>query len=217
MPPDNEVAACRRQNGLCCQNDFTIIAAMVIMFLVHKILLRKLLRALAIQLDFLTAGQIIPIVNVSDGKKSPKPFALMIAKNALSDAINVMLYFMAYRTIELLRYDVRELFERRVSIGKFPGKIRRNISKSAWPVSAKTSLSGLIYQNDDRVIQVVRAPTSCGGWDATDENIIDRYPAEKERVAIAEQQKYRATVDEAITSFRGSVEGSAERSRTKRG
>jgi methyl-accepting chemotaxis protein len=37
--------------------------------------------------------------------------------------------------------------------------------------------------------------------------VTDRYLAEKERAAFAEQQRYRATVDEAITSFRSSVDG----------
>lgn len=103
---------------------------------------------------------------------------------------------------------LRELFERRVSIGKFPGTDpQKYIEERMASVSENKPYQGLIHQNDDRVIQVARAPMSCGGWVATDEDVTDRYRAEKERVAIAEQQKYRATVDEAITSFRGSVEG----------
>jgi methyl-accepting chemotaxis protein len=103
---------------------------------------------------------------------------------------------------------LREIFEHRVSIGKYPGTDpQKYIEERTASVSENKPYQGVIHQNDGRVIQVARAPMSGGGWVATDEDVTDRYRAEKERVAIAEQQKYRAAVDEAITSFRGSVEG----------
>lgn len=103
---------------------------------------------------------------------------------------------------------LREIFEHRVSIGKYPGTDpKKYIEERMASVSENKSYQGVINQNDGRVLQVARAPMVGGGWVATDEDVTDRYLAEKERVTFAEQQKYRATVDEAIITFRGSVDG----------
>jgi methyl-accepting chemotaxis protein len=102
---------------------------------------------------------------------------------------------------------LREIFEHRVSVGKFPGTDpKKYIEERLASVSENKPYQGVINQNDGRVLQVARAPMAGGGWVATDEDVTDRYLEEKERSAFTERQKYRASVDEAIISFRDSVD-----------
>jgi methyl-accepting chemotaxis protein len=64
--------------------------------------------------------------------------------------------------------------------------------------------------NDGRSICVTRRPMRGGGWVATHEDVTERENFELERGALAAQQARRASVDAAISSFRGRMEGVLE-------
>ena len=63
----------------------------------------------------------------------------------------------------------------------------------------------VIKLNDGSILHTSRKPMSGGGWVATDEDVTERHLAEQQSVALAEQEKRRAVVDEAIKSFRESI------------
>jgi len=56
------------------------------------------------------------------------------------------------------------------------------------------------------VTSVVNRPMKGGGWVATHEDITERRAAERERLGLQQQQTRRATVEQAILSFRKRVE-----------
>jgi methyl-accepting chemotaxis protein len=103
---------------------------------------------------------------------------------------------------------LRQIFEYRVTLGKYPGSDpQKFIEERLASVSENKISQTVIKQNDGSVLQASRVPMTHGGWVATDEDVTERYQAEQQSVAFAEQQKYRAVIDDAITSFRGSVDG----------
>jgi len=57
-----------------------------------------------------------------------------------------------------------------------------------------------------RVVLMINRPMAGGGWVATHEDISERRDAERERVSMQEQQHRRATIEQAITTFRQRVE-----------
>ena len=103
--------------------------------------------------------------------------------------------------------SLQDIFEHRITIGKYPGSDPQKFIKDRLAsVSENRPTQAVIKQNDGSVLQTARAPMSNGGWVATDEDVTERYLVEQQTVAFAEQQKYRAVVDEAINAFRVSVD-----------
>jgi methyl-accepting chemotaxis protein len=57
-----------------------------------------------------------------------------------------------------------------------------------------------------RRIVIVNRPMADGGWVATHEDVTERRDAARERAVMQEQEQRRATIEQAITTFRGRVE-----------
>ena len=67
-------------------------------------------------------------------------------------------------------------------------------------------LSAIVTNSDGRVISVVSKPIDGGEyWIGTHDDITERRLAEKQSVSLAEQEKRRAQIDDAIAIFRESI------------
>ena len=77
-------------------------------------------------------------------------------------------------------------------------------------MASGNTTSNEVKSKDGRTISVINRPMPGGGWVATHEDITDRRDAERERVSMQEQQQRRATIEEAIASFRRRVEDRLE-------
>ena len=69
-------------------------------------------------------------------------------------------------------------------------------------MAAGNTRSTEVKSKDNRTIAVINRPMPGGGWVATREDTTGRRDAERERVSMQEQQERRATIEEAIATFR---------------
>jgi methyl-accepting chemotaxis protein len=98
------------------------------------------------------------------------------------------------------------LLEFRIANGTFsrdPDQYRRELRAA---MSSGKITSREVKSHDGRTICVINHPMPGGGWVATHENITERRDAERERASLQEQQRQRATIEQAIATFRQSVE-----------
>lgn len=101
---------------------------------------------------------------------------------------------------------LRQIFEHRITIGKYPGNDpQRWMEERLASVKENKPNQTVIKLNDGSILHTSRKPMSGGGWVATDEDVTERHLAEQQSAALAEQEKRRAVVDEAIKSFRESI------------
>ncbi len=101
---------------------------------------------------------------------------------------------------------LHSLLEYRIRNGTFsrePIAYRRELIDA---MAAGDTRSTEVKSKDGRTISVINRPMPGGGWVATHEDITDRRDAERERVSMQEQQQRRATIEEAIATFRRRVE-----------
>ena len=87
-------------------------------------------------------------------------------------------------------------------IGSDPRAYIDNILISLDQNEAKTSTLRL---KSGRILHTSRKPLRGGGWVATHEDITERQVAEQQRIVLAEQEKRRAVVENAIARFRESL------------
>jgi len=98
------------------------------------------------------------------------------------------------------------LLDYRVANGSFarePIQYRHEIAAAMR--SGKTT-NAEVTDATGRVIAVINRPLAGGGWVATHDDISERRNAEHERARMQEQRQRRAAIEQAITSFRQSVE-----------
>ena len=101
---------------------------------------------------------------------------------------------------------LHSLLEYRTRNGTFsrdPVAYRRELTDA---MAAGNTRSTEVKSKDNRTIAVINRPMPGGGWVATHEDITGRRDAERERVSMQEQQERRATIEEAIATFRRRVE-----------
>ena len=101
---------------------------------------------------------------------------------------------------------LHSLLEYRIRNGTFsrdPVAYRRELTEA---MASGNTTSNEVKSKDGRTISVINRPMPGGGWVATHEDITDRRDAERERVSMKEQQQRRATIEEAIATFRRRVE-----------
>ena len=101
---------------------------------------------------------------------------------------------------------LHSLLEYRIRNGTFsrePVAYRRELTEA---MAAGNTTSTEVKSKDGRAISVINRPMPGGGWVATHEDITDRRDAERERVSMQQEQQRRATIEEAIASFRRRVE-----------
>jgi len=98
------------------------------------------------------------------------------------------------------------LLEYRMANGSFSREIddyRRELLASMVQGATKSTE---VKSADGRVILVSNRPMAGGGWVATHEDVTERRDAEAERAAMAEQQRRRSMIEQAIATFRRRVE-----------
>jgi methyl-accepting chemotaxis protein len=102
--------------------------------------------------------------------------------------------------------SLESLLEIRIRKGSFsrdPVAYRRELLSA---MSAGKTTATEVKSKDGRSISVINRPMQGGGWVATHEDITKRRDAERERASMQEQSQRRATIDEAIATFRRRVE-----------
>ena len=98
------------------------------------------------------------------------------------------------------------LLEYRASAGTFSRKIEDYRQELLSSMEGGQTTSTEVKSADGRTILVINRPMNGGGWVATHEDVTERRGAERERATMQEQQQRRATIEQAIESFRRRVE-----------
>ncbi|HVZ54400.1 MAG TPA: PAS-domain containing protein [Pseudolabrys sp.] len=98
------------------------------------------------------------------------------------------------------------LLEYRVTNGTFSGNIGEYVRTLAATMADGKTTSTEVKSADGRIVCVINRPMAEGGWVATHEDISERRDAERERLVMQQQQERRALIEQAIATFRESVE-----------
>ena len=101
---------------------------------------------------------------------------------------------------------LRRILEHRVANGVFEGDPVQYIEETIARAIDNKPTATMIKLNDGRIIRSMRQPMVGGGWVATHEDVTEQQLVEQRRAAVAEQEKRRITIDDAIVGFRESIE-----------
>jgi methyl-accepting chemotaxis protein len=101
---------------------------------------------------------------------------------------------------------LRQLLQHRKDTGLFSGEVEPYCRKILDDMSQRKSMSHYVPASDGRIVLAKNEPLPAGGWVSTHEDVTEQRRAEEERSAIRDQEKRRAAIDTAITSFRPQVE-----------
>jgi PAS domain S-box-containing protein len=101
---------------------------------------------------------------------------------------------------------LRELFQHRVKVGTFAGDVDKYIDSVMRQFARGESVDRIVETPDGHFYSVSNRPLPSGGWVSTHEDITERLRQDQERDRVAAQDKRRAEIDMAITTFRGRVE-----------
>ena len=104
--------------------------------------------------------------------------------------------------------ELLKILEFRASKGDYTGPDpRAYIAEIYASLDRNESKSGVLKLKTGRILHTARKPLDGGGWVATHEDITERQVAEQQRIVLAEQEKRRNAVENAIASFRESLDG----------
>ncbi|HEY7232295.1 MAG TPA: PAS-domain containing protein [Pseudolabrys sp.] len=101
---------------------------------------------------------------------------------------------------------LQSLLEYRIGNGSFtrdPVEYRRDLVAA---MAAGKTTNTEVKSAGGRSISVINRPMAEGGWVATHEDITERRDAERERIAMLQQQQRREAIEQAISVFRDRVE-----------
>jgi methyl-accepting chemotaxis protein len=101
---------------------------------------------------------------------------------------------------------LRELFQHRVKVGTFTGDIDKYIDSVMQQFARGESVDRIVETPGGRSYSVSNRLLPRGGWVSTHEDITERLRHDQERDRVAAQDKRRAEIDTAITTFRGRAE-----------
>jgi len=101
---------------------------------------------------------------------------------------------------------LRQLFEHRVKVGTFTGDIDKYIDSVMRQFARGESVDRIVETPSGRSYSVSNRLLPSGGWVSTHEDITERLRQDQERDRVAAQDKRRAEIDMAITTFRGRIE-----------
>ena len=102
---------------------------------------------------------------------------------------------------------LREIVDLRYKAGSSPKMSKEDYVR--WRDSIKVSdqpSETIVELMNGRVFEIRHRPMPDGGWVATHEDITERQHAEQRRASIAEQEKRRLIVEDAIGTFRESID-----------
>jgi methyl-accepting chemotaxis protein/NO-binding membrane sensor protein with MHYT domain len=101
---------------------------------------------------------------------------------------------------------LRELFQQRVKVGTFTGDVDKYIDSVMQHFARGESVDRIVETPNGHFYSVSNRLLPSGGWVSTHEDITERLRQDQERDRVAAQDKRRAEIDLAITSFRGRIE-----------
>jgi methyl-accepting chemotaxis protein len=100
-----------------------------------------------------------------------------------------------------------DLVRHRFATGSVGGDPEEYCAETLAAIAHGETSSAIIKTPDGRSISVINRPIAGSShWIGTHEGITERLTAEQQRQSLTEQEERRATVDDAILSFRASVE-----------
>jgi methyl-accepting chemotaxis protein len=100
---------------------------------------------------------------------------------------------------------MRDLISQHFENGIFVGDKERYISNALSDISGGQPTDKTIETADGRIIAISNRPIPGGGRVSTHEDITERRAADKERIALLEQENRRVATEEAIGTFREGV------------
>jgi len=100
---------------------------------------------------------------------------------------------------------LRELIEHRRDTGLFSGDVDRYV-QSILDDARSPGKGNYVQASDGRIVLAKNRPLPDGGWVSTHEDVTEQRRAEEERAAIRDQERRRAAIDAAMSSFRPQVE-----------
>jgi PAS domain S-box-containing protein len=101
---------------------------------------------------------------------------------------------------------LRELFQHRVTVGTFSGDVDKYVDNVMRQFARGEGVDRIVETPDGRFYSVSNRLLPRGGWVSTHEDITERLRLDQQRDRVAAQDKRRAEIDMAITTFRGRVE-----------
>jgi methyl-accepting chemotaxis protein len=101
---------------------------------------------------------------------------------------------------------LRDVLKHRAEIGLFSGDADKYISDILGRVADGRQSTKTFTTNDGRVIAICEQPMPDGSWVATHQDVTEQHSIEKERATHAAEEKRRAIIEVAITTFRQSME-----------
>ncbi len=111
--------------------------------------------------------------------------------------------------------SLKEMLQHRIDAGTFAGDPDKYIADLLDSVSKGKAITS-VREHKGRHIVIVNTPLEGGGWVATHEDITERRAADRQRIAMKDQEARRATVEAALASFRERVEGVLARRHERR-
>src|SRR5581483_11456759 len=100
----------------------------------------------------------------------------------------------------------KQVVEHRLAIGIFTGDVDEYVKGVFDRAKKRERIAHQLELADGRTISIVERPTE-EGWLATHEDITEQQVEEQKRAEGRALEKRRATMDDAVASFRGRVEG----------
>jgi methyl-accepting chemotaxis protein len=101
---------------------------------------------------------------------------------------------------------VRDLFQQRVKIGTFTGDVDKYVDNVMRHFARGENVDRIIETPDGRFYSVSNRLLPHGGWVSTHEDITERLRLDQERDRVAAQDKRRADIETAISTFRNRIE-----------
>jgi methyl-accepting chemotaxis protein len=101
---------------------------------------------------------------------------------------------------------LREILEHRAAIGQFVGNVEEYMNAIHSRLARREGQKLIMSLADGRRVSLAEQALPDGSWVATHDDVTEQYDAEQQRAAMQMQDERRASVENAISSFRTRVE-----------
>ena len=101
---------------------------------------------------------------------------------------------------------LREILEHRAAIGQFVGNIDDYMRDIQARLARREGQKLMLSLADGRRVSLAEQALPDGSWVATHDDVTEQYGIEQQRLAMQSHEQRRASVEEAISSFRTRVE-----------
>jgi PAS domain S-box-containing protein len=102
--------------------------------------------------------------------------------------------------------SMREVLKHRAEVGQFSGNIDEYMATILERIAKRQGQKLMLTLNDGRRISLGEQSLSDGSWVATHDDVTEQYDAERQRATMQLNDQRRASIEEAIGSFRERVE-----------